>query len=449
LRKAHAISSDELAADSSPRIEASAAAPKLLHHLGHGPVADPLAIGKAASARNGCVLQRAQELIHQARLANTGGAENREQVAEALADDVRERVLEELALAIAAHHRRGVPPRYRRRCDGDQAKGRHRLGLSLRLQRFDRLDLNSVADEAQCLLAEQDLTGLRCLLQAGCDVHCVPGCEAFLRAGDDLTRVHAHAQLEPGPVRALELLVQAGETSAQLVSSAHRPEGVVLVKGRHTEDGHDRIADELLDGASVPLHDRLRGLEVTTHDAPQALRVDPLAERGRARDVAEEDGYGLAHLAHGCGLAEQRPAGIAKARAQAILRTATHANHHGASLGRSNRRRFPSPAAQRDLSKPNRGPRRGSSIPGVSSERFSSGSRQAANRLDQWFPKPRAHVRFMPGASAHTGFRLLAPPRVFPQPPTRPLIVLTGRVSATDPDTSGQGRVNEPDGRMG
>jgi hypothetical protein len=43
-----------------------------------------------------------------------------------------------------------------------------------------------------------------------------------------------------------------------------------------------------------------------------------------------------------------------------------------------------------------------------------------AQWIEQWFPKPRAHVRFMPGASIDKGFSLIAPPLAFPQPPPPP-----------------------------
>ena len=56
----------------------------------------------------------------------------------------------------------------------------------------------------------------------------------------------------------------------------------------HAEDRHHRVADELLHGPAVPLDDRLRRLEVACHHPPQALRVEPLPECGRAGDVAEE-----------------------------------------------------------------------------------------------------------------------------------------------------------------
>ena len=37
----------------------------------------------------------------------------------------------------------------------------------------------------------------------------------------------------------------------ELERRADRPLGVVLVRGRRAPDGHDRVADELLDGAAV------------------------------------------------------------------------------------------------------------------------------------------------------------------------------------------------------
>ena len=50
---------------------------------------------------------------------------------------------------------------------------------------------------------------------------------------------------------ALEFLVEDDEASAHLVGRAHRPERVVLVGDRDTEDRHHRIADELLDRSAV------------------------------------------------------------------------------------------------------------------------------------------------------------------------------------------------------
>ena len=65
---------------------------------------------------------------------------------------------------------------------------------------------------------------------------------------------------------------------------------------RHAEDRHHRVADELLHGAPVPLDDRPHLLVVAPHQPPQGLRVDTLAERRRADDVAEENRHDLPHL---------------------------------------------------------------------------------------------------------------------------------------------------------
>jgi hypothetical protein len=105
------------------------------------------------------------------------------------------------------------------------------------------------------------------------------------------------------------------------------------VHGRHAEDGHDRVADELLHRAAVALDDRLRRLEVARHHVAQALRVDALAERRRAGDVAEEDGHDLPHLADRRGVAERGAARVAEARTLAVLGPAARTDEHGTSLG--------------------------------------------------------------------------------------------------------------------
>jgi hypothetical protein len=69
------------------------------------------------------------------------------------------------------------------------------------------------------------------------------------------------------------------------------------VQGRDPEDGHHRVADELLHGAAVALDGASGGLEVARHDAAQGLRVELLAERGRADHVREQHGHRLAHFA--------------------------------------------------------------------------------------------------------------------------------------------------------
>ena len=58
----------------------------------------------------------------------------------------------------------------------------------------------------------------------------------------------------------------------------------------------NRVADELLHAVLVPLDDLLHPLEVPRQQRAQRLRVGRLPERGRAHDVAEQDGDDLALL---------------------------------------------------------------------------------------------------------------------------------------------------------
>ena len=77
---------------------------------------------------------------------------------------------------------------------------------------------------------------------------------------------------------------------AHLVGGADRAQRVVLVDDRHAEDGHHRVADELLDGAAVPLERRRASRRSSASITRRSrLRVDALAEARRRRDVAEQD----------------------------------------------------------------------------------------------------------------------------------------------------------------
>ena len=50
---------------------------------------------------------------------------------------------------------------------------------------------------------------------------------------------------------------------------------------RDAEHGHDRIADELLDGPPMPFDDLLHLPEIASQQRPQLLRVGRLAQPGR------------------------------------------------------------------------------------------------------------------------------------------------------------------------
>jgi hypothetical protein len=86
-----------------------------------------------------------------------------------------------------------------------------------------------------------------------------------------------------------ELGVQLRQGGSQLGSSPHRPQSVVLADDRDAEHRHDRIADELLDGATVALQHRPGPLEVKAHHLRQRLRIQALPEPSRAGQITEHN----------------------------------------------------------------------------------------------------------------------------------------------------------------
>jgi RecJ-like exonuclease len=66
------------------------------------------------------------------------------------------------------------------------------------------------------------------------------------------------------------------------------------VRGRCSEQGHDRIPDELLDRAAVALELGPDALVVRPQDRLHVLRIECLGLRGEPDEVAEHDRDDLA-----------------------------------------------------------------------------------------------------------------------------------------------------------
>ena len=64
---------------------------------------------------------------------------------------------------------------------------------------------------------------------------------------------------------------------------------VILVRDGRAEEGHDAVAEELVDRALVAVDLVQHQLEGPGHEAVDVLGVEPLGERGEPRDVGEED----------------------------------------------------------------------------------------------------------------------------------------------------------------
>jgi hypothetical protein len=122
-----------------------------------------------------------------------------------------------------------------------------------------------------------------------------PFSELGTRADDDdrLSCVHPDAHLE----RQIRIgLVQLRDRVEDGEPAADCPFGIILMRHRRTESGHDRIADELLDRAAT-LFDLLSQARLVGTDArADVLGILALGGGREADEVAEEDRNDLAFL---------------------------------------------------------------------------------------------------------------------------------------------------------
>jgi hypothetical protein len=214
----------------------------------------------------------------------------------ALVEDPQQREL------VVATDERCVRPARQRIGTGHDAHERvSREGMDLPpgVDRPGRPGLDRRSHQPFGRLAEQHLVRLGGLLQPRGHVHRITRDQRLAGPDHDLAGVHTDPARHPhGPGR-VEVAAELDQGRAHLLGGAHRPERVVLVQVGQPEDGHHRVADELLDGAAVPLDSLAHPCVVGRHHAAQHLRVEPVAERRRAHEVAEEHRHGPARLRDG------------------------------------------------------------------------------------------------------------------------------------------------------
>ena len=273
--------------------------PRLDERLGERVERDAIPVREAPAAEDrGAIVELVDEGGHEPRLAHAPDAEDREELTGLVAHRPLERAPEERELPFPADHRGVEMPREPGRPghDLDEADRGDRIGLPLRVHRVDPLHRDRIADERERVLPEQDLAGRSGLLQPCRDVHRVACRDRLVaRAGHDLTGVHPDTARQRDPMVAIEIVVQRGECRAHVGCCAHGPQRIVFMDLGNAEDRHDRIADELLDRASVAFDGSLHGHEEALHDVTPRLGVERLAHRRGADDVAEDDRDGLAN----------------------------------------------------------------------------------------------------------------------------------------------------------
>ena len=79
----------------------------------------------------------------------------------------------------------------------------------------------------------------------------------------------------------------------------HRLPGMVLAGDGSAEQGHEPVAEELVDRSLVAVHLLERDAEEAVEEIVEALGPQALRERGRMHDVAEEHAHLLALALHG------------------------------------------------------------------------------------------------------------------------------------------------------
>ena len=285
----------------------------LLEHLGERPVRDALAVGEAAAraAQRRRVLRREPlpQLTDEARLPDAGVAEDRHQLRAPAGRDSAVRLLELGKLGLPADERPAQP------ADSARAHQRQRThepaalepsGLPFRLDRHRLPELEGAARREHGALAGEDLAGRGGLLEPRTDVHGVAADEraAFARTADDhLSRVHPDPQRQP-------VAEQLAEPTLHRKRCMQRALGVVLLRRRRPERGHDRVSHELLDSPTDALDlCRHRFVEAVEQRACP-LGILRIRELRRPDQVGEEHGHELALLG---GRQQQRRTGAPQA----------------------------------------------------------------------------------------------------------------------------------------
>ena len=109
---------------------------------------------------------------------------------------------------------------------------------------------------------------------------------------------------------------------------------VVAVRERRSEDGHARVADELLDRPAEPVGLDAERVVEQGQSIPDVLRVFVVGARGRSDDIDEQHRDQLALLLRRL-RAERGPTGLAEASVVVVAPSASSAREHGRQPSRS------------------------------------------------------------------------------------------------------------------
>ena len=271
------------------------------------------------------VLEAVEELADETRFPDAGRPEQREQIGGPLGPRPFQAAPQEFELRSPPDHRGvEVAGMTRPRRLDTASRGKPRPGLAFpRVERLDRFHVDRVTDQPMVDAPNEDLARRRRLLETSRDVHRVAGHQALARRGSPATTSPVFTptrMVSLSPCRARAPSFRAARASLHRLRTlarraARRPRGAA-----GSEDGHDRVADELLDDARRAPRRRPQGVEVARLDAAQRLGVKALPDLGRTDHVGEDDRDDLAHLAgRGGRCVERRAAHLAEPGAIGLL----------------------------------------------------------------------------------------------------------------------------------
>ena len=264
----------------------------LLQHLTERPVCYPVTVREAPAGpqkrRPRLPAQPLPELAQEPRLADPGIADDSDQVRFAAADDAAICVLQVRQFAAAPDEDRlqpADPARAHQRQRAHKLAADDALGLSLRLDLHRLGELERAARGRNRPVAGQDLPRRGRLLQSGADVDRVAGDKRAALTGPphhDVAGIHTDTKGEP-PAE------QLSQSPLHPQRHMQGPLRVVLMRRRSAENGHHRIADELLDRASSPLDFRRHRVVEAIEHRPDPFGILIGGKLSRPDEVREKN----------------------------------------------------------------------------------------------------------------------------------------------------------------